>query len=624
MKILFTSYDDVKNPNYGGGGAYAIHEIAKRLAKNHEVEVITWTYSKAKNEIIDNVFYKRIGFKFVGARLGQLFYHFFLPFYVVSKDFDVLLESFTPPFSTSFTPLFTRKPVMGLVHMLSAEDMERKYKIPFSLIERFGLRFYKRFIVLGDYYKRKILSVNKKAKVSVIPNGINLPLRKKRVKKHILFIGRIEINQKGLDLLLESCKKVLEDYDVTVVIAGSGVSSEIRKLRKIIKSLSLEKKVKYVGKVVGDKKKKLFEESLFVVIPSRFETFSTVFLEACSFELPVLCFDIPGLKWVPNKICFKVKAFDFEEFTSSFLELVRNSKLILELGKKAYRFSKNFDWEKIYKVYEREIFKCVGIQERKRDEFTKILNKLLKRNTSFYFISPHLDDAVLSAGGLISYLAKKANVFVVNVFTEGSKGPYTLSSYFNLLLNKKLDAKKLYLMRRKEDSLIFRKIGVKKFDLGFVEALYRRKKFLKFPLSFLGRILPEFLHLYPTYRFHIIGGKIAKDDYELLKDISLKIKSIVSKQKNVVVFCPNVSAKTHVDHLIVNKAVKRSFDKVFFWQDFPYTNKDFKNTFSRKRNFYVFFFNSRVKQSILNAYKSQLRSNFLKFRIPSNLEIFWV
>ena len=40
-RIIFSNYDDPKNPFYGGGGARAIHEVAKRLAVRHDVKIIT-------------------------------------------------------------------------------------------------------------------------------------------------------------------------------------------------------------------------------------------------------------------------------------------------------------------------------------------------------------------------------------------------------------------------------------------------------------------------------------------------------------------------------------------------------------------------------------------------------
>ena len=88
-KIIISNYDDVKNPAYGGGGAIAVHEIEKRLVNKFEVNVITGNYNGAVDEIIDKVTYKRIKTHFLGAKIGQLIFHFLLPFYATYQKYDL-------------------------------------------------------------------------------------------------------------------------------------------------------------------------------------------------------------------------------------------------------------------------------------------------------------------------------------------------------------------------------------------------------------------------------------------------------------------------------------------------------------------------------------------------------
>ena len=126
-KIIISSYDDLKNPYYAGGGAVVVHEVFKRLKESYKVKVITGKYPGSIDEIVDGVVYERIGTNFFGPRLGQLIFQVILPFYALTEKFDLWVESFTPPFSTAFLPLFSKKPVVGLVHMLSAQDMQMSW-----------------------------------------------------------------------------------------------------------------------------------------------------------------------------------------------------------------------------------------------------------------------------------------------------------------------------------------------------------------------------------------------------------------------------------------------------------------------------------------------------------------
>jgi len=352
-KIIFSNYDDLKNPDYGGGGAVAIHEIAKRLTNKFEVTVITGSYEGAAEELVDNVLYKRIKTHYFGAKIGQLIFHFLLPFYATYQKYDLWIESFTPPFSTSFLPIFTSKPVIGLVHMLSGEDMSRKYKIPFYLIEKIGLKTYGHFIVLNEETKAKIKNINRKSRIKIMPNGVHLPrMLKARDKKHILFIGRIEVNQKGLDLLLKAYSLISEKINYKLAIAGTGIDNELNKLKNMIASLNLKDRVEMLGRIKGAKKDDAFKKAAFVVMSSRFETFPLVALEALSYNLPIVSFNIGGLKWLPAKHCAKAKPFCEKNLSQKILKLSQDDELRQKMGGTAREFASQFNWGNRAKEYE--------------------------------------------------------------------------------------------------------------------------------------------------------------------------------------------------------------------------------------------------------------------------------
>lgn len=361
--VIFSNYDDRNNPYYGGGGAYAVHEVARRLAGKYKVTVLTGNYPGSGDEHIDGVFYQRIPVTVFGPKLGQILYHIQLPYYVRTLNYDIWIESFTPPISGSFLQLFTVKPVIALVHFLSGEDMWRKYRLPFFLIEAAGIRTYRFFISVTSQIAQKIRNNNHTAEIHIIPNGFDTDLSRIRYspnRKHILFIGRIEINQKGLDLLLKSYSIAAAKIGLPLVIAGSGLPSDEHSLRDLIKSYGLTDTVKYAGYLSGKAKISAYRNAACVVLPSRFESFSITALEALAAGIPLITFDIPGLSWIPDTCRIKVQSFNIREYSRAMVNLVSNPSGRNRMTRLGRIFSRQFSWQRIARQYEALICRITG------------------------------------------------------------------------------------------------------------------------------------------------------------------------------------------------------------------------------------------------------------------------
>lgn len=351
-KVIISNYDDLKNPVYAGGGARAIHEVAKRLISNFDVTVLTGNYPDAKNEVLDGVAYVRIGLPYTVGPIGQLLYVPFLLWHVLTQKYDVWIESFTPPVSTSFVPLFTKKPVIGLVHMLSGKDMARKYHLPFTSIERLGIKLYRYIIALTDYSAKKIREQNPSAHIAVIGNGVDMPEHAIFNKgRHLSYLGRIEVNQKGLDLLLDAYAKACESISVPLVIAGIGSAKEVARLSSLIRERSLEKLVTLRGRITGKEKDTFLRETLIGIVPSRFETFSLTMLEMMSYGIPVVAFDTAGTRWAPDDTLVRVPAFDTRALAEAIIALYRNENFQEQLRAHATTYAARHTWDAIGQAY---------------------------------------------------------------------------------------------------------------------------------------------------------------------------------------------------------------------------------------------------------------------------------
>ncbi len=259
--------------------------------------------------------------------------------------------------------------------------------------------------------------------------------------------------------------------------------------------------------------------------------------------------------------------------------------------------------------------------------YRKIMERLLKlitAKTPCYFISPHLDDAVLSAGSLIYRLRKKhVPVTIINVFTKVDSHTPTLSARQFLRQCGYRDPQKLFRDRISEDETTLRAIGCRVINLDFIDSSWRKKEKLNPVSQWLGPLIPELIHIYPTYRWHVIRGKISENDYSLMDKIGRRLRQIISPGKNYV-FSP-LGNGNHVDHVIVHKVSSLIFPKTIFWSDFPYllTSSDKDSRFSDYKK-YEFPVRSENKNKLIKGYKSQVRAIFKDGHIPQMKEIYYL
>jgi hypothetical protein len=147
----------------------------------------------------------------------------------------------------------------------------------------------------------------------------------------------------------------------------------------------------------------------------------------------------------------------------------------------------------------------------------------------------------------------------------------------------------------------------KVIDLGFTDALWREKYNQNFFTKLTGKVLPEFRTIYPTYKFHIIKGKIAQSDTITVEQIGQSLQKIIT-EKNSIIFCPG-GIGSHIDHLLVKNICTTLYKDIIYWSDFPY---DQKNAMYLAKNFDSFTFSEALdkKRGLIEGYKTQFKAMF--------------
>ncbi len=256
----------------------------------------------------------------------------------------------------------------------------------------------------------------------------------------------------------------------------------------------------------------------------------------------------------------------------------------------------------------------------------QFIEYIANHHTTCYFISPHLDDAVFSAGGLIRLLSEQTSVTVINVFTKGGEKPYTLSTRAFLRQCRYTSFSKLLEDRIQEDKYVLSSIRVKVVNLKHEDALVRKKQYRSPFFTIIAQILPEVIHRYPLYRIHTISGKVSTDDNELQNTLTKQLTKLIDTSKPHIIFCP-IGIGKHVDHVIVRDVCTKAFANVIYWADYPYNIRDeIDPMFAKQQNISLLGINYQVlsKKELILGYKSQIKPVFPDGKIPLVPEYFYM
>lgn len=354
MKILHLIYDHINNPWVGGGGAVRCFEINRRLVKKgHDITVVSGNYPGVMEYEHDGIKYK-----FLGSSKNYILSVFsyaycaakFLKKY--AKDYEIVIEDFAP-WNPVFSRLFHKKTILQIHHKEGVNILKKYFLagLPFYLIEKFYPKKFNNIIAVSKETMCKF-DLN----VKVIPNGISEVLirAENKIGDYLGFIGRIDIYNKGLDLLLRAVKKL----EIKVLIAGKG--KDVVKLKEMIKNLNLTHKIDYIGYLSETEKISFMSNAKFILMPSRFEGQGIVALEAAALGKPLIVSDIPELRYVTeNGFGISFRSEDVESLKQAIKYLLDNENLIEKMGHRGRQYAAQFTWDRIAEEYEKYLLEII-------------------------------------------------------------------------------------------------------------------------------------------------------------------------------------------------------------------------------------------------------------------------
>jgi glycosyltransferase involved in cell wall biosynthesis len=350
LRVLHLGFEDPLMPG-AGGGSVRTREINRRLAADGvQVTVLTTRYPGCVDGVREGVRYEHVGIGRGGNRWTRLLgYVAALPAAVgARRDVDLVVEDFLPPFSSMAVPLWTRRPVVGMVQWLHAREKSRQYRLPLHLVERAAVRTHRRLITVSQGTAERLRQMNPGVHIDVIGNGVDPALfdEPPGLGRDVLSIGRLELEGKGIDLLLRAWAQVCDRIGGDLVVAGTGPDDG--RARELARRLAIADRVRFVGWVSGADKARLLGGSRLVVVPSRAETFGMVAVEALAAGTPVVAFDIPCLREVVPPDCGRlVPAFEVGALGTAILDLYGDEAFLRSAGARGRAFASCYDWDRL-------------------------------------------------------------------------------------------------------------------------------------------------------------------------------------------------------------------------------------------------------------------------------------
>lgn len=200
-------------------------------------------------------------------------------------------------------------------------------------------------------------------KITIVPPGVDtthfyprphIPARTAlgmaNHQRMLLFVGRLE-PLKAVDTILLALSRLrytdMEAFQRThLAVVGSTAGAEGTRLMTMTEQLDLRDHVSFLGAKDHEALTQYYAAATAVIMPSDYESFGMVALEAMASGTPVIATKVGGLAYLvrDGETGFLVPARDPEALSDRIGELVKNDDLRDQLGQHAATVARDYAW----------------------------------------------------------------------------------------------------------------------------------------------------------------------------------------------------------------------------------------------------------------------------------------
>ncbi len=190
-------------------------------------------------------------------------------------------------------------------------------------------------------------------KIRVVPNGVDISefegLADARSPSDCitgLFVGRIDPDQKGLLTLVHAIALLPRNLPIRIRLVGEDWGG-ITLLRSAAERGAVTDRLTFVGRLDRAALIKEYAAADFLVLPSRFEPFGIVLLEAMASGLPVVASRVGGIPEVvvDGETGILVEPGNASEIASAILRLAESPALRARMGACGRERARSYSWD---------------------------------------------------------------------------------------------------------------------------------------------------------------------------------------------------------------------------------------------------------------------------------------
>jgi glycosyltransferase involved in cell wall biosynthesis len=163
---------------------------------------------------------------------------------------------------------------------------------------------------------------------------------------NLLYIGQIQ-DRRNIMFMIDLLENVSKYKNVKLTLIGKGEKEYVDKCFEYAKKINVLDKIEYIEKVSQDEIANYYNNADIFLLPTKYEIFGMVIMEAMYFGLPIITTLNGGSSTIiHNKENGFIEEVDIDKWTDIILKII-NKEIIVDKEKIKNTIINNYTWDKL-------------------------------------------------------------------------------------------------------------------------------------------------------------------------------------------------------------------------------------------------------------------------------------